>query len=286
MEPHLPKDKETRGKIHGIISDNYQRNNLRYHENENQLPVIENWNKCLGFASGELFILFSDDDIYHPDFISELVRLSDEYRECNLFHCRVMQIDKDGEITYLTENCPSHEGMLDFMWHRIKGYRSLFIPDFMCRTQSLREIGGFQDLPIAWGTDDITWFMIAKYGGVAFTPRALCSWRMSGLNTSSIGNIHGRLSSLDVYLERVRSILDDVRPAGVEEEFLLTDILKQVYIWRRKAQVQLFRSYRNYNSYFKTLVLAISYRLRRKIGFKTFARAVSNSTTSLFKPKE
>ena len=41
-------------------------------------------------------------------------------------------------------------------------FRSLFIPNFMCRTENLREIGGFQDLPVAWGTDDITWFWIAK----------------------------------------------------------------------------------------------------------------------------
>ncbi len=276
-------NEEIREQIHDILSDNYTKKNLRYYRNDIQLPVIENWNKCLSYALGELFILFSDDDIYHPDFIREMVELSDKYRDCNLFHCRIIQIDKQGKPTYVSPICPSHEGLLDFMWQRIKGYRSLFIPEFMCRTKNLREIGGFQDLPVAWGTDDITWFKIAKNGGVAYTQKVLCSWRLSGINISSIGNIHGRLSSLNIYISNVHTILEDIKPESIENKFLLDDIKKEIFIWKRKAQVELFRRYYLYNSYLKTLFLAMNYRFKRKIEFKTFSKVLFNSTISVFK---
>lgn len=276
-------DERIRKKIKSIVTETNKRNNIRYYENEVQLPVIENWNKCLGYAQAELFILFSDDDIYLPDFIKELVLLAERYPDCNLFHCRVLRIDNNGEPTYLTEICPPHEVLMDFMWHRLKGFRSLFIPDFMCRTKSLREIGGFQDLPLAWGADDITWFMIAKNGGVAYTPKTLCYWRLSGINISSIGNIHSRLSSLNIYISKSRSILSDFKPAGIEEKFLLDDIHKQLMIWKRKEQVQLFRQYRRGHSFLNTIKLLITYKHKKEIESKNFMKILFNSALSIFK---
>ena len=53
--------------VDGILK-NYSDGKIRYIKHEKMLPIIENWNKCLSYAKGEYFVLFSDDDIYEKDF--------------------------------------------------------------------------------------------------------------------------------------------------------------------------------------------------------------------------
>lgn len=171
-----------------------------YYENKSNLGIIENWNYCLSIAKGECFVLFSDDDLYHQDFLSELYTLSLKYPKVNLFHCRTCIIDKNGMTTDYSSSSPEHESAVDFIWHRLKRYRKQFAFDFMCRTDSLRNIGGFISFPFAWGSDDATWFSLANPNGVVATPRVLCSWRDSGLNLSRIGDFEGRIGAIDQYL--------------------------------------------------------------------------------------
>ena len=201
---------------------------IRYMENEVQLPIIANWNKCLSFAKNELFVLFSDDDLYHPEFLCRMAGLADRYPGSHVFHCRVCQVNESGDVTGYAPVCPAHESQLDFIWHAMKGVRLQFAPDFVSRTVSLKAIGGFIDFPLAWVSDYVTWFTLAGQGGVAYTPETLVSFRVSGISLSSAGNVEQRMEATRMYREWIGKFIRDYKPSDSEEADLVNEI-RRIY---------------------------------------------------------
>jgi glycosyltransferase involved in cell wall biosynthesis len=188
------RDEEIRN-IAGSFSDV----RVRYIEEEAHLPIVQNWNRVLSYARGERFVLFSDDDIYHPDFLKEMNELLDKYPNCQVAHCRVCKINAAGDILETTSVCPGYSEGLDFMLQRLNGTLELFAPEFLTITESLRRAGGFVDMPQAWGSDDLTWFTLSLEGGIAYTPNTLFCWRMSDIQVTAAGNVSERLHATDLY---------------------------------------------------------------------------------------
>jgi glycosyltransferase involved in cell wall biosynthesis len=220
------------------IIDSFNDKRINYYKNKtnigNNFPT-RNWNKCLELSSGDFFALLSDDDVYCSNFINELWEISINYPHTNLFHARVKEIDISNQLISYSPACPEFETGLDFMWHRFKMHRMQFVSDFMCRTKQLKTIGGFYELPLSWGSDDITWFQIALQGGVAYSSKALCCWRNSPCNLSSSGSLELRLKALNQYKTWIKQFIDRFEPEDLVEHEFLT-LIKQVYRDFIKAQ--------------------------------------------------
>lgn len=240
---------------------------IRYFKNLVNLgatSLVSNWNKCLTLAKGELFILASDDDLYQENFVAEMVSLSKKYPNTDLFHSRVARIDKDGNILNLTPSCPEFENCFDFVWHRINGYRIQYAPDFMCRTKALSLINGFVDFPSAWYSDDATWFLLAKQGGVAYSSKVLFSFRNSGINITSGGRIDDKLKANYLFKDWLHSFL-----VGLPDQLISTEVIYNQFIISLEKRNSLLlsslsywklfaRLFRNYNSTkHRTLIEAI-----------------------------
>ena len=182
---------------------------IKYFENTTNLgrkDPTKNWNKCLEYVQGELFVLFADDDVYHQDFLEKLYLLSNIYPQINIFHSRVEQIDGKGNTLQLSPICPETEHHLDFIYHRIQGCRLQFAADFMCRSEALRKIGGFFPMPLAWCADDITWFQLSQPHGIAYTAEALCKFRISEEHISSSGGLNKKLAAIEQYITWLKKI--------------------------------------------------------------------------------
>lgn len=71
---------------------------LFYFENKHNIggkDLVKQWNDyCLPKASGEWVVLASDDDVYAPTYLEEMVKLSRKYPNVDLIHCRVNKINK------------------------------------------------------------------------------------------------------------------------------------------------------------------------------------------------
>lgn len=211
--------------IVSVLSDDHR---IRYYKNKlnkGSTSLISTWNECLYLAKGEFFILASDDDIYNSDFVSEMIILSKKYPETDLFHSRVAQIDKFDKIINLTPLCPEFENCYDFVWHRINGYRLQYVPDFMCRTVALLSINGFVDFPSGWFSDDATWFLLAKKGGVAYSSKILFFFRYSGINITSTGHIEDKIKANYLFKDWLYSFLE-----GISGQMISTDVIYNKYI--------------------------------------------------------
>jgi len=224
---------------------------LHYFENEEQLPMIKNWNKVLSYASGEYFAIQSDDDFWHPDFIKELVLLSGRYPKVNVLHARVLVVDDKNVPIKLSTNCPEYEDFLDFVYNRIRGFRDQYLSDFMVKTSALKQIGGFFDLPNGWGSDDITWFKLAKDAGIAYTPKILYHYRDSGVTTTNTTLPALKDEATKRYTKTVEEMINANEAIDDLHRFRLNIVMQELvlYATRRKYQHQvefLRAKYKNY----------------------------------------
>ena len=214
------EEKITRDEIKSIVNE-YSDIRIKYFENKKQIPMIQNWNLLLSYSSGEFFSLLCDDDLWEPEFLQEMYKLTLDFPGTNLFHSRISFIDENDKTTSVGPNCPKYEDVLDFIYYRLKGYRKFFLSDFMIRTDILKQNGGFVDLPSGWGSDDVTWFKIASSGGVVCTNKILFRYRNSEINISNKSKISSRINALNIQKKLIFEIVNNY-----DEDTLLKEIKK------------------------------------------------------------
>lgn len=179
-----------------VLSNQDER--ILYYRNEQNVgayDLVDNWNKCLSLASGDYIVIMGDDDRLAPTYLEEFESLISAYPTLNVFHCRSKIIDDDGKDLMLTPSLPTFEHVYDSIWHRLRQLRANYISDYMYRTASLKALGGFYKLPLAWGSDDITAFIASTYQGIAHTNKPVFEYRSNRLSITSTGNDLDKMSA-------------------------------------------------------------------------------------------
>lgn len=180
------------------------------------------WNLAMECADGECSVLASDDDIYAPDYLSEMVRLADSRPDVDLFHCRLAFIDAEGKDCGMSEERAPHETGAEFVYNRAARRMKQCAPEFMFRTEAFRRIGGFVSFPRAWYSDDATWMLLARDNGVEYSPRPLLSWRSSGENISTRhDDVVEKIAAADAYRRWMREFLSGLRPSNPSDAALV-----------------------------------------------------------------
>lgn len=201
-------DDITKNKIRELISK-YDDNRIKYFETERQIPMVQNWNKTLEYASGYFFTVLCDDDTWEPTFLEEIIKLSKKYKDTNIFHSRIAIINESDEILSLSPTCPEYEDGIDFIMNRLGNFRTIFLSDFVVKTKSIREINGFVDFPDGWGSDVFTWFKIALKGGIAYTSKILFNYRVSLVNVSNSKNVKNKHKAIEMQYVMLKEIIDE-----------------------------------------------------------------------------
>jgi len=192
---------------------------IHYHKNPTNvgaLNLVDNWNKCLSLANGEYIMIMGDDDLLESDYLEEFSKLIEAYPDLEVYHCRSKIIDDDGGTVMLTPSSPSYERVYDSIWHRLRQYRSNYISDYLYRTKTLRDRGGFYYLPLAWGSDDITAFIASAEKGIAHSNKPVFNYRSNRLSISSTGDDLEKMNANLGYAEWLRGFLRQ-RPTDPED---------------------------------------------------------------------
>lgn len=243
------------------IAINYTDSRIKYYENESQLPIVTNWNKTLSYANGDYFSILCDDDYWEPEYIEEMVALSYQYPDTNIYHSRVLIVDDKDKCVNISPVCPQFESYLDFIYSRIKGYRLQYLSDFTVRTKAIREIGGFIDIPSGWGSDDLTWFTIAKNGGIAYNSKPLYHYRDSMINVTNTTNLETKIKATILFIDGVRDLLENNNRETIFEEvqinFIQTSLINMIDIRLSSYIVALFKSKHLYNKLTNKLLVPV-----------------------------
>jgi glycosyltransferase involved in cell wall biosynthesis len=145
---------------------------------------VDNWNKCLSYATGEYVLNMGDDDRLLPACLQICATLIARHPRLEVYHIRKEIINEKGEIVGLQEDRPDVESVYSMMWHSWKG-RNQILAEWLYKTSSLKERGGYYNLPLAWGSDDLTAYIAAQDKGVANTHIPGVQYRVSQVSITS-----------------------------------------------------------------------------------------------------
>jgi len=143
------------------------------------LPMTGNWNACLTDATGEYFLLLSDDDILEPDAIRELVSgfaQQDGHTPPGLVYCGGCVINSAGDVTRILRSSPPRESARDLILAFLEDKRDLRFCAVLLRTADL--LPGF---PASYkvACDAAVWMRaVIRHGSAVFIPKPLVRYRL------------------------------------------------------------------------------------------------------------
>jgi glycosyltransferase involved in cell wall biosynthesis len=207
---------------------------LNYHRFERNLgehDLVAQWERCIALSNEPWIWLFGDDDVMEPGCVRAWRDAAVANPQAELFHFDVLRIDAQSRPLCDEPAFPPRLSARRFLLQRLCFQISSYAPDFIFSRGAYEAVGGFQQFPLAWGSDDATWTKLAaRGGGIRSVPGARIHWRLSGSNISSRNGDPGRAASkLEAsvqILEWIESILavlpkeqgdpddDDLRYAG------------------------------------------------------------------------
>ena len=234
---------------------------IRYYRNEQNVGAEDpsyNWNRCVDYAQGEFFCLLCDDDLYHPAFLEEMLRLTEQFPDCKVFRARGQRMDANGNLQSKYPSSPLWESCEDYIWHKVRGYRHQSISEWMLRREHVLYCGGYVHFPCAWGGDIESIYRFSVEGGIASCYQILMFFRDSGLNitTQPTKDLIPKLNAL--LLEREQTT------ALIVENKMSSDLIEFV---KRKQESET-RFLLKYAGLFRYLSIALlkrkKYGIRRK----------------------
>ena len=175
----------------------YNDSRIHYFKNKNNCgakDVVDNWNICLSYASGDYLICMGDDDKLTPRCLQDFVELIKKYPNLDLYHARSEVIDDNSNLVCILEERPEWESVYSLMHNP----RNTHLGDWLFKTETLRNNGGFYKLPYGWQSDDISAFIAAADLGVANTKEVGFQYRGNGQSISH------DMNSIEDKIEAVR----------------------------------------------------------------------------------
>lgn len=164
---------------------------LQYFRNEKNCGaknVVDNWNICLGYSSGDYVMCIGDDDKLLPWCLEEYVELINKFPDLGLYHAWTELIDEQSNYYDIQAPRPEYENLYSLLWNRWNSRDKQYIGDFLFEANILKNNGGFYKLPMAWASDDISAVISASYKGVANTQKICFQYRVSSFTISNSGN--------------------------------------------------------------------------------------------------
>jgi glycosyltransferase involved in cell wall biosynthesis len=163
------------------ILESFDDDRLRVLRQEKTIPMMENWNACLSAATGEFFLLLSDDDLLEKTAIEEMVVAFERANELGtpigFVYCDGTMIEASGKPMSLSKaSSPAMESSEDIIVAFFNGERRLWPCSILYRTADLAP--GY-DLSFALEADAVQWIRaVTRYGAARFVDKKLTRYRV------------------------------------------------------------------------------------------------------------
>lgn len=206
------------------VVERFQDSRIRYYRNEKNcgaLKVVDNWNISLGYATGDYVICMGDDDRLLPNCLEEYSRLIEKYPDLDIYHGMTEIIDENSRVTNMQEARPEREGIYSMIIGRLRNCRMQYIGDWLFKRTALEQLNGYVNMPMAWGSDDLTAYIVAKNKGVANTQIPVFQYRINSLTISNSGHYREKTKVHINVLNRVETLLKngEGKVDGIEEVY-------------------------------------------------------------------
>ena len=119
---------------------------VRYIKQDKNIGANANFNYLLQEAKGEWFLLFHDDDLIDPDFVSSCLAIASTGDRFGFIRTGVRSINAAGEILKETPNHLLGPTREDFYFSWFGSKTATYLCSTLYHTDRLREVGGFDSL--------------------------------------------------------------------------------------------------------------------------------------------
>ncbi len=213
------------------IVNQYSDSRIHYYRNEigfGGYNVVDNWNKCLEYATGDYIICMGDDDKLLPNCLYDYTHLIYKYPQLDVYHTRTEIIDENSNVYNIQEARPEVESVYSMMWHRWHG-RIQYIGDFLFKTNTLRKNNGFFSLPTGCCSDEISAYIAAGKKGIANTLVPGFQYRNNRYTLSNCSNnMRGKLQAFLLAKEWYVSFFENQKPQTRLDKTYYNFLIKQL----------------------------------------------------------
>ncbi len=147
---------------------------VKYHRNPKNLRMPANLNAGIADSVGELIAVCHDHDLYHPDFLADLVRLLDLHPSALFAHTGLEMVDQKGRPLGAVHVGPWPALTPGRVW------QGTMLESFSCPVCALtlvrrdaHERHGLYDPTFGFIADVEMWMRLSEHGDVAYAARPL-----------------------------------------------------------------------------------------------------------------
>lgn len=151
-------------------------NKIRYYENDNQLGIAGNWNRCIELSNGEWIHILHQDDIVLPGFYQELL-IAQENKQIDAFTARYFIINGKGNITAISHLEQDNVGIFDNASQKIIATHTIQCPSIVVKKEVYNCIGGFNS-DLKYVLDWEMWARISLNHIIWYCPKPLVCFRV------------------------------------------------------------------------------------------------------------
>lgn len=214
------------------IVDEFRDGRMSYYRNEVNLggkDLVAAWCRAMGYATGEWCVLASDDDVYHPDYLKEMVVLTEKYPQVDLVHCRNAEIDAKSNITSVGHGRAEYETGIQMLYSSSVLRCHQRMADLMFRRSTYDKFG-IPQYPLAWYSDHALAVKYAWEKGAACSSRILFMFRNSGVNLSSSRPelVAAKIDAGLRFREQIAGLIKIARPTDGDDKIILPLVLAGV----------------------------------------------------------
>ena len=173
--------------IEEIVKQYQSSLDIYYHyfeDNFGRTSLVKQWERCFTLIKNEDWIwLLPDDDYADPqcvEYFYDQLHKSD----FDLFRFNVHFVTACETIFKTNAMLPDVQSSFESLMEKLSFSRPSTVAEFIFRKEKFDNIG-FAEIPMAWGTDDMLWFLLGWYKGIRGTNNASVYLRQSNFNISN-----------------------------------------------------------------------------------------------------
>lgn len=158
----------------------------RFDANYGGTSLVRQWKRCIELSDEPWVWLFSDDDVMEPDCVAKFYAALDSSQEkFDLYRYNTIVIDGDDQVLSMNPRHPEWESWNEFAYFLLRGLRLANQQELVFRRSEYDRIGGFLNLPLAWGSDHAFAMACGMRAGIRTIEGPRIRFRQSGDNFSS-----------------------------------------------------------------------------------------------------
>lgn len=187
------------------------------------------WNYALGLVKGDIIILLGDDDELAPNYLEEMQCLTGNHPSASIYRARLRLINPVGGVFEYGWSLPELETWDEFLYFRQNHGRLHSTSEMAVRTKALRDMGGYISMPLALGSDDLTWMELALEHPIVSTNKTYACWRRHQESISSaVWAENHQAKYLAGLYSKIEEFLKKNEPPSLDREVLVNLIQERI----------------------------------------------------------